>query len=163
MLLITNAPLSSFCNNYKNNDKETNESLTINTPSLLKDEIVWLFLLRHMCEMFRHFVSTLFYYNNKSRVLRASQVADPFHHPLLSLSFSLFRKHLPIWTTLELVIVRFVPIEKGRIFWMNKNSTFKITNCHYHNHIRLFSSQVKKCSTWNLPVQNDTQYPATSV
>ena len=64
---ITNAPFCSFCNNYKNNDKKANESLTINTPSLLKDEIVWLFLLRDMCEMFRNFVSTLFYYNNKSR------------------------------------------------------------------------------------------------
>ena len=64
--------------------------------------------------MLRHFVS------NFQSLLRqqASQVAVPFsgHHPLLLLSFSLFRQ---IWTTVagyKELAVRFVPIEKGIIF-----------------------------------------------
>ena len=93
----------------------------INAPSLLKNEIVWLFLLRDTCEMFRHFVSTLLYYNNKissSGLLRL---------PTLLLAITLYYcSHFPyseyifqIWTTLagyKELAVRSAPIEKGRIF-----------------------------------------------
>ena len=105
LIYITNAPLSSFCNNYKKSDKETNESLTINTPSLLKDEIVWSFLLRDMCEMFRHFVSTLFYYNKKS-LPQGFSGCRPFPLPFTINARVGYKE----------VAVRFVPIEKGRIF-----------------------------------------------
>ena len=78
------------------------------------------FLLRDTCEILRHFVSTLLYYNkiSSSGLLR-----------LLSLFLAItlyYSSHFPyfadvsqIWTTLAVykeLAVRFVPIEKGRIF-----------------------------------------------
>ena len=111
--------LCSFCNNYKNNDKEANESLTINTPNLLKDEIVWLFLLRDMCEMFRSFDSTLFYYNNKSLPQGFSgcrSLPSPFTIVVIFLISQTFSNLDNARAGYKEVAVRFVPIEKGRIF-----------------------------------------------
>ena len=73
--------------------------------------------------MFRHFVSNFqSLQQQQNLVLKASQVAVPFsgHHPLLNCShYPYFANVFQIWATLagyKELAMRFVPIEKGRIF-----------------------------------------------